>query len=360
MPSLEFYCPRHVTATMMGLIIASGSPMLASASVEPEACLAKEMALADDLATIGELRAKCAAPTTDAPSKDALGSASEIKILTEKNAEVQGLTANEGRLKLEEATDANPWVITAHKPNYLLPLDYNANPNQDPFVSEGEGDQIDHSEVKFQFSSKFPLVRSLFSTQADMYFAYTNRSFWQMYSTASSAAFRETNHEPEFFLTYPVDWSLFGWKNSSVALGVVHQSNGRDEPLSRSWNRLYASALFEQGNWGLSIKPWYRIPEEEKTDLSTTSGDDNPDIYKYMGYGEMRLSYHKQDHVITLMERNNFTSKSKGAVELAYSFPLYGKLKGYTQFFHGYGESLIDYNARSSRISMGVAISDWF
>ena len=75
---------------------------------------------------------------------------------------------------------------------------------------------------------------------------------------------------------------------------------------------------------------------------------------------DVRLFYHSNGHVVTLMERNNLTSDSKGAVELDYSFPLYGKVKGYVQYFYGYGESLIDYDARTNRVSAGVAISDWF
>jgi len=59
------------------------------------------------------------------------------------------------------------------------------------------------------------------------------------------------------------------------------------------------------------------------------------------------------------MSRNNLTSDGKGALELSYSFPLYGKLKGYLQYFNGYGQSLIDYNARANSFGIGVAISDW-
>ena len=70
--------------------------------------------------------------------------------------------------------------------------------------------------------------------------------------------------------------------------------------------------------------------------------------------------HQSNSHVETLMERNNLTSNSKGAVELDYSFPIYGKMKGYAQYLYGYGESLIDYNARSNRIGVGIAISDWF
>lgn len=117
--------------------------------------------------------------------------------------------------------------------------------------------------------------------------------------------------------------------------------------------------MFERGDWVLSVRPWYRIPETEKTDPTSSDGDDNPDIYKYMGYGEIRLTYSRNKQVLSVLSRNNLTSDGRGAFELDYSFPLYGKLKGYAQYFYGYGETLIDYDARSNRVGIGVAISDW-
>jgi phospholipase A1 len=327
----------------------------ATAGSSLESCLMEALQNADSSATVGELRATCQATSgagTIAPTPAQAG----------PSVATEAKTGMEVRREMEAALDENPWVITPHKPNYILPVAYNSNLNRAPFAFTGveNADALEENEVKFQISIKFPLARNLFNSNTDAYFAYTNQSYWQLYADGVSAPFRETNHEPEFFLAHENDWEIFGWKNTLLTAGFVHQSNGRTIPLSRSWNRIYASALFEKGNWAFAIKPWYRLPEDEKTSPTDTDGDDNPDIYKYMGYGELRLAYHKNGHVVTLMERNNLTSDSKGAVELDYSFPLYGKLKGYVQYFYGYGESLIDYDARTNRISAGVAISDWF
>ena len=63
-----------------------------------------------------------------------------------------------------------------------------------------------------------------------------------------------------------------------------------------------------------------------------------------------------------MMLRNQLESGFKrGAVELGWSFPVfdYPYLKGYVQYFYGYGESLIDYDRKVNRIGVGISVTDW-
>ena len=46
-------------------------------------------------------------------------------------------------------------------------------------------------------------------------------------------------------------------------------------------------------------------------------------------------------------------------MEAAYTFPLKGRLKGVVRGFHGYGESLIDYNHKQNGIGIGLMFNDW-
>ena len=228
--------------------------------------------------------------------------------------------------------------------------------NEDPWKEIAGSDvTLNETEVKFQISFKFMLWEKLFKKDIDFYFAYTQLALWQLYNSDISSPFRDTNYEPELFLWFVNDWKIFGLKNKVNLLGFVHQSNGRSEPLSRSWNRVYASFVFQRGNLAFGIKPWIRI--QESADV-----DDNPDIEEYLGNFELRSAYKWKRQTFSLMWRNNLDlSSNRGAVELGWSFPLpsTNRIKGYLQYFNGYGQSLLDYNASSATLGAGFLLTDW-
>jgi phospholipase A1 len=260
-------------------------------------------------------------------------------------------SAFEQRLKSEREARTRDFVITPHLPNYILPITYNWSVNREPYGPEG--DQLQPVEMKFQLSFKLPVTENIFGNNGDLYVAYTQLSFWQAYNREISSPFRETNYEPEAFIGFGTDARLLGLRNRVLALGLVHQSNGQTEPRSRSWNRAYAQFLLDRGRFLLSLKPWYRFKEG-------AADDDNPDINKYLGPGEVRMFYEWKKYVAGLMLRCNFRPDDLyGAVQLEGSFPLTRKLKGYAQYFYGYGESLIDYNVRTNRIGIGIMLTDW-
>jgi phospholipase A1 len=79
-----------------------------------------------------------------------------------------------------------------------------------------------------------------------------------------------------------------------------------------------------------------------------------------MGPGEIRMFYEWKKYVLGLMVRNNFRiDDQKGAEQIELSFPLTRRIKGYFQYFYGYGETLIDYNARTNRVGVGILLTDW-
>jgi len=250
------------------------------------------------------------------------------------------------RWQLVAQSDRGPFVLTPYRPTYALPLSYNASP-------DGASDsKVDKTEVKFQLSFKTKIWPNLLTSRGDLWFGYTQTSYWQAYSTSSP--FRETNYEPELIYAYKTNYGLLGMRGRVLTLSIDHQSNGRGDPDSRSWNRVIGGALLDRGNLALSVKGWWRIPE-------SPSQDDNPDITHYMGHGQIRGFYHFDEQTLSLMVRSNFAPGDlKGAVQADYSVPLGGAVKGYLQLFHGYGDGLIDYNHVSNRVSLGIMLTDWY
>jgi phospholipase A1 len=250
--------------------------------------------------------------------------------------------------------DSTRYSIRLYNPNYLLFARYTDNVNNAPFTPvfppAPQVPPYDSTEAKFQISFKVRLWTTD-DRRWGVWAGYTQQSQWQVYNADLSRPFRETNYMPELFVSYRPGLEFGGFHWRLLNLGFNHQSNGKSEPLSRSWNRLYAEFGIERGDFALLAKAWYRLPE-------SASKDDNPDITDYYGYGSLTALYKWHGHSFSLMGRGNI-STGKGAAQFTWMSPRFlGPLRGYVQAFTGYGESLIDYNWNQSTIGIGVALND--
>jgi phospholipase A1 len=255
--------------------------------------------------------------------------------------------------ELEPETRLGKYSLSPHGSNYILPYSYNASPNYEAVRAADPGKDLKYAEVAFQLSLKVKVWEDIFSQKADLWVAYTQRSFWQFYNFEDSSPFRETNYEPELLLNLRTDYRVLGLRGRFINVGFNHQSNGQSEPLSRSWNRIVANAGFERGDFSLLLKGWYRIPE-------AAADDDNPHMEDYLGYGEVWGYYFWKGNRFGIMLRNNLGfHPNRGAVQLEWSFPILERIGGYIQYFNGYGESLLDYNHRVNRIGIGFILRDW-
>ena len=245
--------------------------------------------------------------------------------------------------------------ISLYRQNYLQVARYSDNVNEEPFIALfealGQPDQeLDSTEARFQISFKARLWASE-DRQWGAWAAYTQQSQWQVYNSEISRPFRETNYMPELILSYRPDVAFGGFHWRLLNVGFNHQSNGRSDILSRSWNRIFAEFGIERDNFALLIKPWYRIEEDDED-------DDNPDITDYYGYGDITAIYKWRDHSFTLMGRGNFNT-GKGAAQFTWTSPrILGGVRGYAQVFSGYGDSLIDYNWNQTAVGVGIALND--
>jgi len=244
----------------------------------------------------------------------------------------------------------NPFTLYPYDTNYLLYTE-TSDVNKEAIQSYSWADDARKDEVKFQLSLAFPIIRGIAGDNSVLGMSYTQRSWWQAFNRSASSPFRETNYEPQLFVGWATDYQWGDWTLRDIETGFNHQSNGRSDPTSRSWNRVYARLMAQNGNFQAQIKPWYRIPE-------SSSKDDNPDITKYMGYYEAQIGYEWGESVFTSKGHYNWNT-GYGGGELGWSYPMTKTLRFYTQLYSGYGESMIDYNFNQTRFGVGIMLNDF-
>lgn len=243
------------------------------------------------------------------------------------------------------------YSILPHRPSYMLPLTYTEDAGRILEVGEPVAEEpLQNVEVKFQYSLKIPVWDDIIIADDRLYFAFTQRSLWQAYNRDLSSPFRETVYEPELIWSVPLSQPLLGDRLSHISLGFNHQSNGRGGVLSRSWNRITLETAWTDPDWRFGLRLWHRIEESEEE-------DDNPDLVSYLGYGELRFDYQWGRYRFSSVLLNNLRrSDNHTSVELGISWPFTNALRGYVQYFNGYGETLIDYDQRVRRLGFGVAL----
>jgi phospholipase A1 len=258
--------------------------------------------------------------------------------------------------------DKERFLLRPYKPVYFFPVFYSSKLNRlpqttNPRTTATEPFNLDHLESKFQLSFKTKLAHNLIGHNGDLWLGYTQTSRWQIYNSQESRPFRETNHEPEFVFTWKTDYSMLGFAGRMLSLSLNHQSNGQNEPISRSWNRVILTVGLDRPDWALLFRPWWRIPE------TSDEEDENPNIMDYVGRAEFLLVHLKGNtHQIATRIRHSLRGgeDNRGSVELNWSYPCFDRLRCHAQIFRGYGESLIDYNHSTTSIGLGVNLLDWF
>ena len=272
-------------------------------------------------------------------------------------ADVPGVVTE--RVRAERRAAFNPYVLTAHRQNFILPAYATTELNEDAYRDTGSGydDDLQPVELRFQVSLKAQLNGSdLLLKDDSLSFGLTLEAWWQVYNASLSRPFRETNYTPELFYLKPLLWGPFGG-STSFTLGLSHQSNGQGGELSRSWNRIYAGLIYENGGFVARLRPWYRIPEDEEDFPGDPRGDDNPDILDFMGHGDLSLYLRRGTREYAALMRLN-TATGHGAARLGYTFPLTPRFRGLVEYFVGYGDSLIDYDHFQQRVGVGIALTD--
>lgn len=234
-----------------------------------------------------------------------------------------------------------PTAISFHEPMYFL---------------IGGKDPV---SARFQFSFKYrifddhgvvaetvPIVRGL-------YFGFTQTSLWDLES--ASKPFRDSSFRPTLFYRWlasdPAERGSLG-----LSLGYEHESNGKEDTPSRSIDTLFVRAegryVLPSGTYiGIAPKLWTYLDRE-----------DNPDIARYRGYGELGLRIGRDDGLMlsSLIRRG---TSGKTGVQLDLSYPLRTSVFSgvgtfvHLQAFKGYGETLLEYDIkRDTQLRIGVSL----
>jgi phospholipase A1 len=233
----------------------------------------------------------------------------------------------------------------------------------EPLLSDNDpmyfivGDRGGYS-ARFQLSLKYRLFdQSAGLGQgrpwlAGFYFGYTQNSVWDL--SEQSKPFRDTSYRPSLFWKWDRTDDL-SWIDSLRA-GVEHESNGGGVDRSRS-----IDVLFVRPDWRWTYADDSKFEFTPKI-YGYLDKSDNPDIGRYRGNIDWRVRYDSgHNWISTAVVRVG--SASYGSLLLDMSRRVrdlrFGPVGGYLhfQYFNGYGEDILDYNARRRwQFRVGFAI----
>lgn len=203
------------------------------------------------------------------------------------------------------------------------------------------------SDAKYQISFKQRLTKATLPFNTYLFLTYTQKSFWKIYE--ESKPFAETNYNPALgigkFFTNKDDLLRI------IAVAFEHESNGKDSIYSRTWNRIsfqYMQQLTKMSS--ITVKGWIPFAYRE----------DNPDLIKYVGYGEISYSQkiYNGRYVFDITSRKGMSWDDKGSVSAQISYRISKRNNQYLslQYYTGYAESLIDYDQKTNMIRVGFVI----
>ena len=110
------------------------------------------------------------------------------------------------------------------------------------------------SDVKFQLSVALRLWN--IKGKADIFATYSQRSIWDIYQ--ESCPFRETAYNPGVWVAWRINPQV------RMLFGIEHESNGLDNPTSRSFNYATAACLYEPlPHWRFGARAWYGYYDRE-------------------------------------------------------------------------------------------------
>ena len=226
-----------------------------------------------------------------------------------------------------------------------------------------------YGHVKFKVSFKFDL--SLPYRKNKAFFAFTQTAFWDLYGP--SAPIRELDFTPVLFFEHDFEKEFdLGGSSFTVfdfKVGYLHQSDGQPTgPFNRSIFKIIGNTDmgFHRNIRGQSALALNVADISVRTWIWNMVDDQNKNIADYQGYGQLitTLKFDYSNKASTSnygsypIVINDVITPAKIAVsnELNVMFDPYIGVRGAPwfpylifQYFHGYGENLINYDNRYNK-----------
>lgn len=209
-----------------------------------------------------------------------------------------------------------------------------------------------NTNVKFQISISQRLTKRTLPFGSYLYLFYTQKCFWDV--LRKSFPMTDLNFNPGIGLTKPlfVKDRFIG----KVSLILEHESNGKAEEDSRSWNRIsFAGNILIDPTMMVHGKIWIPIVD----------GENNRDLLDYYGLYQFGITYmtptKRFGGSIILTKRKGWNPFNFNTV-LELSYKLFNNENQYLfmQYYNGYGEGLLDYKTFKSQLRVGICIKPQF
>lgn len=270
------------------------------------------------------------------------------------------LRVEDGRVSTMPVAQTPPSIEPPQKPRRSTLVQYLGNhlsPYEPIYFLLGT-----YPAAEFQFSLKYQLFNftNSFSPLTNLYFAYTQTSFWDLIS--SDPSFFDSSYKPSMFVYRP---DVYSTKEKFFRLdmqgGAEHESNGRGGTAERSLYTAYLQPTFTFGRPGhlqLTLQPraWTYF----------WVGHNNPDIAEFRGYADLvsALTLKKDPNSwanFQLASRFRIGDEGTHAgiqIDLRYKVPHFNPAIQ-LQYFTGYGQTLRQYNVLSHGFRAGLCIWYW-
>ena len=200
------------------------------------------------------------------------------------------------------------------------------------------------SDVKFQLSIALRLWH--IKNDVDIFATYSQRSIWDIYQ--KSCPFRETAYNPGVWVAWQTTDKV------RLLFGFEHESNGIGNSDSRSFNYGTIACLYEPlKHWRFGARAWYGYFFHDE--------DINQKYFRYRGVMQVWGTFHTLDERVQVTALVNPTvtfTKYNVQVEASWRMAKRGDWLPslFVQYCYGYGETMIDYYRRSSKIRIGISL----